>query len=76
MQEKTKQNVYAAFIGEAKAYFRLLAYAQKADEEQEPQIALLFQAIAEAERVHATRQMNLLKNLLVKDTETNLETSF
>ena len=76
MQEKTKQNVYAAFIAEAKAYLRLLAYAQKADEEQEPHIALLFQAIAEAERVHATRQMNLLKNLLVKDTETNLETSF
>ena len=76
MQEKTKQNVYTAFIGEAKAYFRLSAYAQKADEEQEPQIALLFQAIAEAERVHATRQMNLLKNLLVKDAETNLETSF
>ena len=76
MQEKTKQNVYAAFIGEAKAYFRLLAYAQKADEEQEPQIALLFHAIAEAKRVHATRQMDLLKDLLVNDTETNLETSF
>ena len=76
MQEKTKQNVYAAFIGEAKAYFRLLAYAEKADEEQEPQIAILFRAIAEAERVHATRQLNLVKDLLVKDTETNLEKSF
>jgi len=76
MQEKTKQNVYAAFIGEAKAYFRLLAYAEKADEEQEPQIAILFRAIAEAERVHATRQLDLVKDLLVKDTETNLEKSF
>ncbi|MCG8641439.1 MAG: rubrerythrin family protein [Desulfobacterales bacterium] len=76
MQEKTKQNVYAAFIGEAKAYFRLLAYAEKAAEEKEPQIALLFRAIAEAERVHATRQLNLVKDLLVKDTETNLENSF
>lgn len=45
MQQKTKKNVYSAFIGEAKAYFRLLAYAEKADEEQEPQIALLFRAI-------------------------------
>ena len=45
MQEKTKQNVYAAFIGEAKAYFRLLAYAQKADEEQEPQIAFCFRPL-------------------------------
>jgi len=76
MQAKTRQNVLTAFVGEAKAYFRLLAYAEKADEEQEPQIALLFRAIAEAERVHATRQLNLVKDLLVKDTDTNLEASF
>jgi len=76
MKEKTKKNIYAAFVGEAKAYFRLLAYAEKADEEQEPQIALLFRAIAEAERVHATRQMNLVRDLIVKDTDTNLEKSF
>jgi len=76
MKEKTQRNVHTAFVGEAKAYFRLLAYAEKADEEQEPQIALLFRAIAEAERVHATRQLNLVKDLLVKDTDTNLERSF
>lgn len=76
MKPKTKENVYKAFIGEAKAYFRLLAYAQKADEEELSQIALLFRAIAEAERVHATRQMNLVKDLIVKDTDTNLENSF
>ena len=76
MKERTKENIYKAFIGEAKAYFRLLAYAQKADEENVPQIALLFRAIAEAERVHATRQLNLVKDLLVKDTDSNLEASF
>ena len=76
MKTKTRQNVLTAFVGEAKAYFRLLAYAEKAEEEQEPQIALLFRAIAEAERVHATRQLNLVKDLLVKDTDTNLEASF
>jgi rubrerythrin len=76
MKPKTKDNVYKAFIGEAKAYFRLLAYAEKAMEEDVPQIALLFRAIAEAERVHATRQMNLVKDLIVKDTDTNLEKSF
>ena len=76
MQPRTKDNVYQAFIGEAKAYFRLLAYAQKAEEEEVPQIALLFRAIAEAERVHATRQLNLVKDLIVKDTDTNLEASF
>lgn len=76
MKPKTQANVYTAFIGEAKAYFRLLAYAEKADEEDVPQIALLFRAIAEAERVHATRQLNLVRDLLVKDTDTNLEKSF
>jgi rubrerythrin len=76
MKPKTKDNVYKAFIGEAKAYFRLLAYAQKADEEEVPQVAILFRAIAEAERVHATRQMNLVKDLIVEDTDTNLENSF
>jgi rubrerythrin len=76
MNKRTKDNIYKAFIGEAKAYFRLLAYAEKAQEEDVPQIALLFRAIAEAERVHATRQLNLVKDLLVKDTDTNLEKSF
>ena len=76
MKEKTKQNVYTAFIGEAKAYFRLLAFAEKAAEEDVPQIALLFRSIAEAERIHATRHMNLMKELIVKDTDTNLAKSF
>ena len=76
MKERTKENVYKAFIGEAKAYFRLLAYAEKAEEEDVPQIALLFRAIADAERVHAPRHLNLLKDILVKDTDTNLEASF
>lgn len=76
MEEKTRSNVYAAFTGEAKAYFRLLAYAEKAEEEEIPQIALLFRAIAEAERVHATSHLNLVKNIIVKDTDTNLMESF
>jgi len=76
MKEKTQKNLYSAFVGEAKAYFRLLAYAEKADEEEVPQIALLFRAIAEAERVHAVRNLNLAKDLVVKDTDTNLENSF
>jgi len=39
MKEKTLKNAHAAFIGEAKAYFRLLTYAEKAEEEGIPQIA-------------------------------------
>ncbi len=76
MKEKTQKNARAAFIGEAKAYFRLLAFAEKAREEGIPQIELLFRAIAEAERVHATRNLNLIKDIIVKDTDTNLESAF
>ena len=76
MKERTRQNVYTAFIGEAKAYFRLLAYAERAEEEEVPQAALLFRAIAEAERVHASRHMDLAKDMVVKDTDTNLLNSF
>jgi rubrerythrin len=76
VKEKTQANVFKAFVGEAKAYFRLLAYAQKAEAEALPQIALLFRAIADAERVHAMRQLGLVKDIVVKDTDTNLEASF
>lgn len=76
MREKTKENVYKAFIGEAKAYFRLLAYAEKAEEEEVPQIALLFRAIADAERIHAIRHLRLAKDILVEDTDANLRKSF
>lgn len=76
MKEKTEENARKAFIGEAKAYFRLLAYAEKAEEEDVPQIAMLFRAIAEAEKVHAMRHLDLIKDIVVKDTDTNLMNSF
>jgi len=76
MGEKTRRNLYEAFVGEAKAHFRLLAYAEKAEEEKLPQIAALFRAVAEAERVHAVRNLKLLGEVVVEDTETNLQTSF
>ncbi|HIC96027.1 TPA: rubrerythrin family protein, partial [Candidatus Bipolaricaulota bacterium] len=60
MGEKTLRNLYEAFVGEAKAHFRLLAYAERAEEEGLPQIAALFRAVAEAERVHTVRNLQLL----------------
>jgi len=74
--EKTQRNVRTAFVGEAKAYFRLLAYAEAAAEEELPEIATLFRAVAEAERVHATRNLELLGEVIVKDSEANLQASF
>lgn len=76
MGEKTRRNLYEAFVGEAKAHFRLLAYAEKAEEEEFPQIAALFRAVAAAERVHTIRNLKLLGEVVVKDTETNLLASF
>ncbi|MDY7041585.1 MAG: rubrerythrin family protein [Chloroflexota bacterium] len=76
MGEKTDRNLYASFVGEAKAYFRLLAYAEEAEGEGLPQIAALFRAVAEAERIHATRALRLLGEAVVKDTENNLRASF
>ncbi len=34
MGEKTHRNLYEAFVGEAKAHFRLLAYAEKAEDKE------------------------------------------
>jgi len=76
MKEKTRKNVYKAFIGEAKAYFRLAAFAQRAEEEEFPQIAHLFRAIAQAEHVHAISHLKLLEDIIVRDSDTNLRESF
>lgn len=76
MNNKTQDNLYTAFVGEAKAYHRLLAFARKADEEGYAQIAKLFRAIAAAEGVHAERHLRLLGDAVVKSTEENLQFSF
>ena len=76
MGEKTRDNLYTAFVGEAKAHHRLLAFARKADEEGYPQIAKLFRAIAAAEGVHAERHLQLLGEAVVKSTDDNLQSSF
>jgi rubrerythrin len=76
MAVKTQGNVYTAFVGEAKAYHRLMAFARKADEEGYAQIAKLFRAVAAAEGVHAERHLRLLGEAVVKGTEENLQSSF
>jgi rubrerythrin len=74
MSEKTMNNIKEAFVGEAKAYFRLLAFAKRADKDGYTQIAKLFRVIAEAEKVHAQSNFRLLES--VKSTEENLQSSF
>lgn len=76
MDEETGRNLYEAFVGEAKAHIRLLAFARKAEEEGFTQIAKLFRAIAAAEEVHAANHLRLLGEAIVKGTEENLSSSF
>jgi rubrerythrin len=74
LKERTANNVHTAFVGEAKAYQRLLMFAKKAEEENLPQIAHLFRVVAAAEGVHSCRHFALLES--VADTQTNLEHAF
>ena len=76
MGRKTHDNLYVAFVGEAKAHHRLLAFARKADDEGYPQIAKLFRAVAAAEGVHVERHLRLLGEAVVQSTEENLQSSF
>ena len=72
--EKTLQNLKNAFIAEAQANLRNLAFAMKAEQEDMPQIASLFRAVAGAEAVHAFNHLRLLD--AVSDTQDNLESAF
>ncbi len=74
MKERTGNNVHDAFVGEAKAYQRLLMFAKRAEQEELPQIAHLFRAVAAAEGVHSRRHFAFLES--VSDTQTNLEKAF
>lgn len=74
MSRNRQELMMEAFVGEARAYFRLLSFAERADEEGYPQIARLFRAIAEAERVHARNHASLLDE--VRSTEENLQAAF
>jgi rubrerythrin len=74
LKEKTGRNVHTAFVEEAKAHQRLLMFAKKAEEEDLPQIAHLFRAVAAAEGVHSRRHFAMLES--VADTQTNLERAF
>ena len=76
MGGKTHDNLYVAFVGEAKAHHRLLAFARKADGEGYPQIAKLFRAVAAAEGVHVERHLRLLGEAVVQSSEENLRSSF
>jgi rubrerythrin len=70
-----EQGVKRAFAGESKAQTRNQAFAAKAEAEGYPQVAALFRAVAEAERVHAAEYLKYLEGV-VGATEENLRRAF
>jgi rubrerythrin len=74
MMDDTKDALWQAYAGEAKAALRLKVYAEKAEEEGYPQIAKLFRVISRSEEIHGARALKVLRE--VKSTEENLAASF
>ena len=70
MEIKTEKNLQEAFAGESQANRRYLFFADKAEKEDQPQIARLFRAAAEAETVHARNHFNAMDG--VGSTRDNL----
>ena len=75
LPEPLERKLKEAFAGESKAYVRNLAFAKKAEKDGFPQIARLFRAVAEAERVHADEYLKYLEGV-VGETEENLKAAF
>lgn len=67
---KTDDNFKAAFAGESQANRKYLAFAEKARKDGFEKVARLFEAVAEAETIHALKQFQLAGN--VKTTLENL----
>lgn len=57
MHDMTEQNLHNAFAGESQAHMRYMNYSEVAREEDYPNVALLFRAIAFAEKVHASNHL-------------------
>lgn len=58
-EEKTRTHLLEAFAGEAQANRKYLAYAKKAEAEGKHNVAKLFRVTAEAETIHALKELEL-----------------
>jgi rubrerythrin len=75
LRHELEKRLKEAFAGESKAHVRNLAFAKQAEKDELPQIAKLFRAVAEAERVHAAEYLKYLEGE-IRDTEQNLTAAF
>jgi len=58
-EKKTLENLMAAFAGESQANRKYLAFAKKAEQEGKLNAAKLFRAAADAETLHALKELEL-----------------
>ena len=56
---KTERNLWNAIVSEAMAYLKYNAYARRAVEEGHPEVAQLFQEVAEAETIHGLNHLRV-----------------
>ncbi|MBD3188058.1 rubrerythrin family protein [Candidatus Bathyarchaeota archaeon] len=59
MDDDTLQKLKAAFAGESQANRKYLAFAEKAEKDGFPNVAILFRAVAAAETIHAHNHFRL-----------------
>lgn len=67
----TEEDLKTAFAGESQANRKYLAFANKAEDERFPNVALMLRVIAEAETVHALNHIRVMG--VVNNTKENLE---
>jgi rubrerythrin len=67
----TSGNLKEAFAGESQASTTYLAFARKAEQEGQPQVAKLFRAAALAETFHARNHLDVMEG--IKSTVENLQ---
>ncbi|MEW6267523.1 MAG: rubredoxin-like domain-containing protein [Thermodesulfobacteriota bacterium] len=70
-----EKSLKLAFAAESKAHVRNLAFSQRAEVEGYPQVARLFRAVAESERIHAVESLRYLEGV-IGSTEENLKAAF
>ncbi|MEN6520852.1 MAG: rubrerythrin family protein [Armatimonadota bacterium] len=63
MHKMTEDGLKASFAGESQAHVKYLVFAEKAKQEQKPNVARLFSAASYAEQVHAAAHLRVLNGV-------------
>jgi rubrerythrin len=63
MKKMTEENLWNAFAGESQAHMKYMAFADKAEKDNFPNVARLFRANSFAEQVHATNHLRTLSGI-------------